>query len=329
MPKPIENPNDILKRTFGKLTVDAYIGREQQGRQTVPMYLCHCECGSTDVKASRWALLKGDKSSCGCAHKDAGNAKLENLEGRVFDRWKVLEQAPTRYSQSGKTRSIMWWCQCECGTIKSVGARALKTGMSKSCGCLQKERVSEALTDDLTDRYFGYLHVLHRNGSYRSKSGAKSGVRAVWHCVCKCGQECDVIGESLKNGDITSCGCKRVSKYELYVSEYLESLGYMKDVDYFKEKTYPELLGVGGQHLRFDFLVKSKQHGLILIECQGRQHFKASEWFGGEEYLRKLQIHDMMKREFAIASGIKLVEVPYNKVLYSDVERFLKDNDVV
>ena len=328
MPKAIENPNDIVGSKFGKLTVDKFIGREKKGRQTEPMYICHCDCGTQDVKASRWVLLKGDKVSCGCAHKDAGKLATEDLSGQRFGRWTVLEQAPTRYSKCGKTRSIMWLCRCDCGTVKSVGARALKTGMSTSCGCFQKERVSEVLTDDLTGQKFGYLTVLSRNGSWRPKNGAKCGIRAVWHCVCDCGQECDVTGELLKSGDVTSCGCKRVSKYELYVTQYLESLGYINGVDYFKEKTYSNFVGLGGQNLRFDFLINLKQGCQVLIECQGQQHFKACDWFGGEEYLHRLQIHDSMKREFAKACGIRLIEVPYNKVLYSDVVRFLQDNGV-
>ena len=31
--------------------------------------------------------------------------------------------------------------------------------------------------------------------------------RVYWHCKCKCGNETDVRGDSLRNGDIKSCGC--------------------------------------------------------------------------------------------------------------------------
>lgn len=44
----------------------------------------------------------------------------------------------------------------------------------------------------------------------------------------------------------------------------------------------------------------------ILIECQGEQHYRSTEWFGGDEYLKKVQEHDRIKREFAkkIISGL-------------------------
>lgn len=52
---------------------------------------------------------------------------------------------------------------------------------------------------DLTNQKFNRLTVLYRNGS--------SGGKAVWHCKCDCGKECDVIGQYLRNGHTKSCGC--------------------------------------------------------------------------------------------------------------------------
>lgn len=328
------DPNDIVDQEFGKLIVKAYFGKELRGKKTWQhVYDCDCGCGKIRVKATRALLKSGDKISCGCAHQDAGDARLEDLTGRVFDRWKVIERAPDRVSKSGKSRSVMWVCECECGTRKSVGARALKTGMSTSCGCFQKERVSETLTDDLTGREFAHLKVKYRNGSYYPKNyrvnGKRGGVRAVWHCECDCGNECDVTGELLKNGDVTSCGCSRTSKYELYVLTYLESIGYIRDTNFFKEKAFPGLVGIGGGSLRFDFFVKSRSGEDVLIECQGERHVRATKWFGGEEYLNRLNIHDGLKRDFAKAYGIRLIEISHKKVSYEVISKYLISENVI
>ena len=32
-----------------------------------------------------------------------------------------------------------WLCQCDCGNIKKVQGNNLKSGMTKSCGCLHKK----------------------------------------------------------------------------------------------------------------------------------------------------------------------------------------------
>lgn len=53
---------------------------------------------------------------------------------------------------------------------------------------------------DLTGQKFGKLTVIERAGS--TSHGA-----AKWRCVCECGNETIVIGDSLRKGDTRSCGC--------------------------------------------------------------------------------------------------------------------------
>lgn len=324
MPKSITNPKDIIHKKFGKLTVDEYVGVKYIGknRNRNYIYKCHCNCGTSDIICTRNILLKGDKKSCGCAHKDAGKAVKENLKGQRFGRWTVIDEAPNRVSESGKTRRIMWKCRCDCGTIRDVGARGLKTGMSTSCGCYQKERVVEVLTDNLIGKRFGYLTVIARNGSHLNSR------KSVWTCKCDCGNTLDVLSFLLKNGDTTSCGCKKESKYELYTEQYLQSCGYVLNDTYFREKTFLNLKGIGGQSLRFDFYVKLRTGEEILIECQGEQHFKPVKWYGGKPYFDRLQQHDEIKRKFAKTNGYRLIELGYKNVLYEDVVKFLKDNFV-
>lgn len=57
---------------------------------------------------------------------------------------------------------------------------------------------------DLTNQKFNKLTVLYRNGS--------KGGKAVWHCKCNCGKECDVIGQYLRNNHTQSCGCLQKEK---------------------------------------------------------------------------------------------------------------------
>lgn len=328
MPKAIEDLNDIVGNKYGKLTVDHFVETVYKKSNREHYYSCTCDCGTKDVRVTRHSLLRGDTTSCGCAYKTAGKNRAEDLTGQRFGRWTVLHRAPTRYSASGKTRSIMWQCVCDCGTEKAVGARALKTGMSLSCGCYQKERVSEALTDNLIGKRFGHLVVIARNGSHCSCKTGLSSKHSTWTCRCDCGNIIDVLGFSLKNGDTTSCGCKKESKYETYTEQYLQSCGYVRDVDYVREKTYPGLKGLGGQSLRFDFLVKLHSGEHVLIECQGEQHYRAADWYGGEEYFKKLQAHDLIKKQFAKDNNIRLIEIDYKDVLYEDVTKKLKHNGV-
>lgn len=63
----------------------------------------------------------------------------------------------------------------------------------------------------------------------------------------------------------------------------------------------------------------------FLIECQGQQHYRPVEMFGGEEQFAKQQIHDEIKRNYAKDIGVKLIEIPYTAEVYENVKKILDD----
>ncbi len=63
-----------------------------------------------------------------------------NLSGKIFGRWEV------NYFDTTKSRKRRWNCKCICGTERSVSEHSLINGLSKSCGCLQREITSKAFT---------------------------------------------------------------------------------------------------------------------------------------------------------------------------------------
>lgn len=56
-----------------------------------------------------------------------------DLTGMRFDAWEVLckDTSTKRYGY--------YICKCRCGTIRSVRGHCLRSGLSKSCGCVPKE----------------------------------------------------------------------------------------------------------------------------------------------------------------------------------------------
>lgn len=56
------------------------------------------------------------------------------LSGRRFGRWLVAGRGPA----SGR-----WLCVCDCGSRSCVSSQSLVSGRSKSCGCLNSERLKE------------------------------------------------------------------------------------------------------------------------------------------------------------------------------------------
>lgn len=63
------------------------------------------------------------------------NTQKIDLIGKRYGRWVVLEQA-----KPGQGYSTRWLCKCDCGTVKTVDGQLLRTGRSRSCGCLNEER---------------------------------------------------------------------------------------------------------------------------------------------------------------------------------------------
>lgn len=59
---------------------------------------------------------------------------------------------------------------------------------------------------DETGNRYGRLTVIER-APVTDKKG-----RAYWRCVCDCGNERIVVGESLRHGNTKSCGCLRREK---------------------------------------------------------------------------------------------------------------------
>ena len=61
-----------------------------------------------------------------------------DLTGQKFGRLTVLY----RYGYSkgkSKTKRITWMCECDCGNKKVIIGEDLKSGSTKSCGCLKAE----------------------------------------------------------------------------------------------------------------------------------------------------------------------------------------------
>ena len=60
------------------------------------------------------------------------------MNDKRFNRWLVLEEAGR-----DKHRNVLWLCICDCGTVRLVTGNSLRTGKSKSCGCLRDELSTE------------------------------------------------------------------------------------------------------------------------------------------------------------------------------------------
>lgn len=81
--------------------------------------------------------------------------KFIDLKGQRFGRLTVIEIAG--YDEK---RSFLWLCHCDCGNKTIVRSGSLRSGDTKSCGCLQKEAASKATKSNFVGKKFNMLTVI-------------------------------------------------------------------------------------------------------------------------------------------------------------------------
>ena len=121
----------------------------------------------------------------------------------------IQEESAIISSKGRKTRRGLFQCPY-CSNTFIASFTNVKRNHTKSCGCLQRQRTSEARTRDLTNQRFGRLVVLERTQK-------KSGSSVVWKCICDCGKEVEVSSNNLVSHATQSCGCLAREKHCLHI----------------------------------------------------------------------------------------------------------------
>lgn len=316
------NTEDLTGRVFQNLEVleraSDYVG--PSGKHEA-MWRCKCLLCGCEIETRARNLKSGHIKSCGKKHR-----RVEDLTGRDFGDLHVIERAENAIAKDG-TSYVMWCCLCKCGNTVVVRATSLKNGHTKSCGVCSRSRsnMGNGLID-ITNKTFGFWHVIEKSRSLVQPNGRRV---TLWKCQCRCGEIRELRAGTLKQGLSYSCGCRKlevlqekarlgfgISKAEKVVSQCLKN----KDVYYEPQKTFADLRGSSGYLLSYDFAVYNRNMELIfLIECQGIQHYKPVDYFGGEKRFFVQQQNDNLKRDYARKMGVQLLEIPY----------FLHDNETI
>ena len=98
---------------------------------------------------------------------------------------------------------LYFLCKCDCGNNCVTSYINLKSGGTKSCGCLKLK----SCHDDIMGKKFGKLTVIENHHTKH-----KEGRDRVYYflCRCDCGNNHVTSSPSLRNGRVKSCGCSRL-----------------------------------------------------------------------------------------------------------------------
>ena len=126
--------------------------------------------------------------------------------GKRIGRLVVIGLDEERSHNANSTK--YYFCQCDCGNIKSISRSALiKPHPTSSCGCLIAEK-SKSRYIDLIGQKFGKLLVTRKKENDPNDSIRERRIGAWWYADCDCGTKDVVVkGSYLRVGRIQSCGC--------------------------------------------------------------------------------------------------------------------------
>ena len=109
-------------------------------------------------------------------------------------------------------------------------------------------------------------------------------------------------------------GCSKCteSKGEKYISNYLDII----EVNYVQQHKFNDCRNI--YPLPFDFYLPKYN---ICIEFDGKQHFVANEFFGGDVEFKKRQNNDKIKNIYCNENKINLLRISYDKI--DDIENII------
>lgn len=116
---------------------------------------------------------------------------LRIICGQKYGRLTVVKRGPDKMcGTTVRVRQTRWFCECECGTQVLVVGHKLRSGHTKSCGCLKRESsVADRLNVDNehhgmndTPEYRTWIGLKNRCLNRRDKAYKDYGGRGIQVC---------------------------------------------------------------------------------------------------------------------------------------------------
>ena len=293
--------------TYGDYTITNYIGNQTYEA------ICN-KCGKH--RTYRTQNIRFDKENGGkCTCTKSGI-----VIGDRFGRLVVKSRDFQEHTEKGV---IYWLCQCDCGNEAIIKTKSLKSGNTRSCGCLNDEARTERIMKwneengpQMIGLTSGWLTVLRE--ATADETIGRRDKRKYWYCECQCGNHHIVETSDFTHGKVQSCGCLN-SKGEAKISSILES----NNIHFVKQYTFSDLIS-GTKHYAYDFAIFDNNELTYLIEFDGIQHFSARHQFTKDESsLKIIQERDRIKDEYAHLHSIPLIRIPYThlkELEYKDLD---------
>jgi hypothetical protein len=148
------------------------------------------------------------------------------MSGQTFGRLTVISESTKR----AKSRDVYWKCKCLCGKVVDINGYSLRSGNTRSCGCLHRELQSKPPGVAMANKMFdSYKRGANRRGiAFRlSKKLFHLMVRGQCHYCGRAAQPLNGIDRVdssvgyLKHNCVTCCSICNQMKWTFNKDEFL------------------------------------------------------------------------------------------------------------
>lgn len=182
----------MLGDRYGKLTVIEKTNVYNKSNRV--LYRCSCDCGE-ETLIDQPQIVRPQNPSCGKCTTRTG---IELPYNQKFGKLQLL-----RTYEFGKRTRYVW--QCDCGNEHEAPLANVTGGLCSSCGCLGKELGIADINYRYAGKKYNSLTFIKHAGKWAGPGEGKNPI-AVWKCDC--GNEKEILLDSVKFEKTTCCGCQ-------------------------------------------------------------------------------------------------------------------------
>ena len=268
---------------------DEYIVLGQYINNREKILIKHTKCGNTFEKIPKDMTTKHS----GCPYCNGNRQALYN------EQW-VKDNTPYPYSYisgySGMKQKCLFHCS-QCGEdFEQLPSRIINQHIY-GCGCSPtKKKTQEQFLNELGSETLSHYALL------------ETYINADTPILFKhldCGTEFSLTPEKFLhrfNKEYCPVCYYKKSRGEIKIAQYLTN----QNIKFIKEHIFETL-----PKLRFDFYLPAQN---ACIEFDGKQHFEAINFFGGEENFKQTLLRDSQKNQYCLKNNIDLYRIPYNDI---------------
>lgn len=209
------------------------------------------------------------------------------MEGQEFGRLTVITWIPTHH------RRPHWLCQCSCGERTIVCVDRLKTGKTKSCGCLRKEPYALKHGDNGSRLYSIWANMKKRCYQVNAINYANYGGRGIVLCNEWRDDYRAFKAWSLANGYEEGLSIDRIDNNGIYCPE---NCRWVTRVENNRNRRNTRMIVVHGERMALS--VAAKKYGI----SYGRLKFRIYQGYAPEDAV-KPGIDPLDRRAIGLAAA--------------------------